>query len=90
MQQNGIRSRQKSRYRATIISQHGLLAALNLLDQYVMPSAINQVWTSDITYLWIHEGWLSRAIVLGLFNLIVRSIEPHMNAALVTDAPRRG
>ena len=32
------------------------------------PVAPNQVGTSDITYLWIDEGWRSLAIVLALFN----------------------
>ena len=42
--------------------------ASNPLDRNFTPKAQNQVWTSDITYLWTDEGWLYLAIVLDLFN----------------------
>jgi hypothetical protein len=45
-----------------------LPVAENLLDRNFTPVAPNQVWTSDITYLWTDEGWLYQAIVLDLFN----------------------
>jgi len=88
MQQNGIRARHKRRYRATTNSRHGLPVAPNLLDRRFRPSAPNQVWTSDITYLWTDEGWLYLAIVLDLFNreVIGWSIKPRMTSELVTDA----
>ncbi len=37
-------------------SKHGLPVADNLLDRNFTPVAPNQVWTSDITYLWTDEG----------------------------------
>ncbi len=88
MQQNGIRARHKRRYRATTNSRHGLPVAPNLLDRRFRPGAPNQVWTSDITYLWTDEGWLYLDIVLDLFNreVIGWSIKPRMTSELVTDA----
>jgi len=88
MRDNGIRARHKRRYKATTDSQHNLPIAANLLDRNFTPSAPNQVWTSDITYLWTDEGWLYLAIVLDLFNreVIGLSMKPHMRADLVTDA----
>ena len=52
------------------------------------PTAPNQVWTSDITYLWTDEGWLYLAIVLDLFNreVVGWSLKPRMTADIVTDA----
>jgi transposase InsO family protein len=90
MRENGIRARHKRRYKATTDSRHGLPVAPNLLDRQFEPSAPNQVWTSDITYLWTTEGWLYLAIVLDLFNreVVGWSIQPSMTVDLVTDALR--
>ena len=55
-------------YKVTTDSRHGLPVADNLLARNFTPTAPNQVWTSDITYLWTDEGWLYLAIVLDLFN----------------------
>jgi putative transposase len=88
MRENGIRARHKRRYKATTDSKHGLAVADNLLDRNFTPSAPNEVWTSDITYLWTDEGWLYLAIVLDLFNreVVGWSIKPRMTADIVTDA----
>ena len=68
MRENGIRARHKRRYKVTTDSKHNLPVAPNLLERNFTPDAPNQVWTSDITYLWTDEGWLYLAIVLDLFN----------------------
>ncbi|WP_416348527.1 IS3 family transposase [Glaciimonas sp. Gout2] len=88
MRESGIRARHKRRYRATTDSKHGLPVAENLLAREFMPDAPNQVWTSDITYLWTDEGWLYLAIVLDLFNreVIGWSLKPRMTTDIVTDA----
>ena len=90
MRENGIRARHKRRYKATTDSRHGLPVAPNLLDRQFEPSAPNQVWTFDITYIWTTEGWLYLAIVLDLFNreVVGWSIQPSMTVDLVTDALR--
>lgn len=88
MRENDIRTRHKCRYKATTDSKHGLPVADNLLNRNFAPSAPNQVWTSDITYLWTEEGWLYLAIVLDLFNreVVGWSLKPRMTADIVTDA----
>ena len=88
MRENGIRARHKRRYKATTDSKHGLPIADNLLNRNFTPTAPNQVWTSDITYLWTDEGWLYLAIVLDLFNreVVGWSLKPRMTADIVTDA----
>ncbi len=85
---NGIYARHKRRYKVTTDSKHGLPVAENLLARNFMPTAPNQVWTSDITYLWTDEGWLYLAIVLDLFNreVVGWSLKPRMTADIVTDA----
>lgn len=68
MRENGIRARHKRRYKATTDSKHTLPVAKNLLDRNFTPTAPNQVWTADMTYLWTDEGWLYLAVVIDLFN----------------------
>jgi len=88
MRDNGIRARHKRRYKATTDSKHGLPVAENLVARHFAATAPNQVWTSDITYLWTDEGWLYLAIVLDLFNreVVGWSLKPRMTADIVTDA----
>lgn len=88
MRENGIRARHKRRYKITTDSKHGLPVAANLLERNFTPAAPNQVWTSDITYLWTDEGWLYLAIVLDLFNreVIGWSLKPRMTTDVVIDA----
>ncbi len=82
MREYGLRARHKRRYKVTTDSKH------DLLDRNFAPAAPNQVWTSDITYLWTDEGWLYLAIVLDLFNreVIGWSLKPRMTSDIVTDA----
>jgi len=88
MRENGIRARHKRRYKATTDSKHALPVAPNVLDRDFTPSAPNQTWTADLTYVWTAEGWLYLAIVLDLFNreIVGWSIKPRMTADIVTDA----
>jgi len=88
MREHGIRARHKRKFKVTTDSKHKLPIAPNLLDRNFTPSAPNQVWTSDITYLWTDEGWLYLAIVLDLFNreVVGWSLKPRMTADIVTDA----
>jgi transposase InsO family protein len=88
MRENGLRARHKRRYKVTTDSKHGLPVAENTLARNFTPAAPNQVWTSDITYLWTDEGWLYLAIVLDLFNreVVGWSLKPRMTADIVTDA----
>lgn len=88
MREHGLHARHKRRYRVTTDSKHGLPVADNLLARNFTPTAPNQVWTSDITYLWTDEGWLYLAIVLDLFNreVVGWSLKPRMTSELVTEA----
>ncbi len=88
MRENGIRARHKRRYRVTTDSKHKLPVAPNLLNREFTPAGPNQVFSSDITYIWTDEGWLYLAVVLDLFNreVVGWSIKPRMTADLVIDA----
>ena len=88
MRENGIRARHKRRFKVTTDSKHGLPVAPNLLDRNFTPTGPDQVYSSDITYLWTDEGWLYLAIVLDLFNreVIGWSLKPRMTTDIVLDA----
>jgi putative transposase len=88
MREHGIRARHKRRYKVTTDSKHHLPVAANLLNRDFTPSAPNETWTSDMTYLWTDEGWLYLAIVLDLFNreVVGWSLQPRMTADIVIDA----
>ena len=88
MKAHNIRARHKRRFKATTDSKHSLPVALNLLNRNFTPSAPNQVWTADLTYIWTAEGWLYLAVVLDLFNreVVGWSLKPRMTADIVIDA----
>lgn len=64
----GIRCRQKRKFKTTTNSKHNLPVAENLLNQTFMPSAPNEVWVSDITYIPTGEGWLYLAGIKDVFT----------------------
>jgi len=88
MKAHHIRARHKRRFKATTDSKHSLPVAPNLLNRNFTPSAPNQVWTADLTYIWTAEGWLYLAVVLDLFNreVVGWSLKPRMTADIVIDA----
>ena len=70
MRAMGLRAKAGKKFKVTTDSAHGLPIAPNLLAQDFScdPSpastshakAPDQVWLSDITYIWTREGWLLR------------------------------
>lgn len=63
-----IRCIQKRKFKATTNSKHTLPVAENLLNQNFTPSAPNQIWVTDITYISTQEGWLYLAGVKDVFT----------------------
>ena len=86
------------RYKVTTDSDHALPVAANLLAQDFScdaspgsashAKAPDQVWLSDITYLWTGEGWLYVCCVLDLFTrrIVGWSMASHMTSQLVLAA----
>ena len=69
MNKAGLCGRQKGRYRAqTTDSNHDEPIAPNRLAQALKPSAPNQIWVQDITYIQTGEGWLFVAAILDLYS----------------------
>ena len=64
----GLRCKQKRRFKATTNSNHTRPVAENRLEQQFTPSAPNQLWVTDITYISTDEGWLYLAGVKDVFT----------------------
>ncbi|MBW8783015.1 MAG: IS3 family transposase [Verrucomicrobia bacterium] len=60
----------------------------NLLTNQPPPSAPNQVWAGDLTYIPTHGGWLYLAVVIDLCSrrIVGWSLSRHLHAQLVVDA----
>jgi transposase InsO family protein len=67
MRENGLRARQKRRFKRTTDSQHAWPVAPNLLDQDFTATGPDEKWGADISYVWTREGWLYLAVVIDLF-----------------------
>jgi putative transposase len=55
----------------TTDSRHGLAVAPNRLRQQGVPTAVNQIWVADITYISTQGGWIYLA---GIMDLCSRQI----------------
>lgn len=88
MRENHIRAYSKRRYKATTNSKHNLSVAPNLVQQNFKADKPNQLWTSDITYIWTTEGWLYLAAILDVSNrtIVGWATSSRANDALVRHA----
>jgi putative transposase len=67
MRDNGLRARQKRRFKRTTDSEHAWPVAPNLIDQDFEAERPDEKWGADISYVWTREGWLYLAVVIDLF-----------------------
>ena len=100
MQAMGLRAKAGKKYKVTTDSSHTLPIAPNLLGQNfscdTQPGSTahakgpDEVWLSDITYLWTREGWLYVCAVLDLFTrrIVGWAMAEHMTRELVLNALR--
>jgi transposase InsO family protein len=89
MRQEGLRAKQKRRFRPqTTQSQHGLAVAENWLAKVPTPTRPNQIWVSDITYLPTDEGWLYLAVILDACSrkVVGWHVDDRLETSLVTEA----
>lgn len=88
MKMAGLSAKQKKKFKVTTDSKHNLPVSPNLLGRQFEVEAPDQVYVSDITYIWTTEGWLYLAIILDLFSrrVVGWSISHRMTKKLVMDA----
>jgi len=71
MKEMGLRSKVKGKFQVTTDSKHTGPVAPNLLNRQFTVDTPNQVWVSDITYLWTKSGWAYLTVFLDLFSRMV-------------------
>ena len=89
MRLQGLCGRAKGRFRVcTTDSNHDQPIAPNRLPQLPAPSAPNQIWLGDITYVRTDEGWLYLAGVLDLYSrrLAGWAMSEHIDTELILAA----
>jgi putative transposase len=90
MQQEGLCGRQKGRYRVqTTDSNHDQPIAPNRLADAPTPTAPNQIWLGDITYVDAgQEGWLYVAAILDLYSrkIVGWAMSERIDTALILSA----
>ena len=88
MKSMGLVVKRKRKYKVTTDSKHKLPIAKNILDRQFYPTAPNQVWATDITYLWTQEGWVYLAVVIDLCSrrVVGWALDKRMDKALVIRA----
>jgi putative transposase len=72
----------------TTDSNHDLNIYPNLLNRQFSVEEPNQVWVSDITYIWTLEGWVYLSSVMDLFSrkIVGWSLASHMKKELPIEA----
>ena len=85
-----VKVRSKRRFKATTNSNHKHPVFDNLLKREFDVAQKNQVYVSDITYIWTQEGWLYLAVVIDLYSrkIVGWSMSSRMIARMVCDALR--
>ncbi len=91
MRENGLKARQKRRFKRTTDSHHGFPIAPNLLEQDFSAERPNEKWAADISYLWTNEGWLYLAVVLDLFarRVVGWAVSDSLHKELALEALRK-
>jgi putative transposase len=89
MNAEGLCGRQKGCYRVqTTDSNHDEPIAPNRLADAPAPTAPNQIWVQDITYIQTREGWLYLAAILDLYSrkIVGWAMSPFIDTTLVLKA----
>jgi putative transposase len=88
MQDLNLVARYPKRFKVTTDSRHSESISPNSLDRQFTVSQPNQVWTTDITYVWSLQGWLYVAVVIDLFSrqVVGWAMDNHMKTSLCVKA----
>ena len=92
MKENGIRSLLRRRFKVTTKSDHHLPVAEDLVKRDFTAASPNELWVSDITYIWTWEGWLYLAAVMDVHNreIVGWTLRERPAKDLVVDALLKG
>ena len=69
MKDAGIQARTTKKFKVTTDSNHNHPVAENVLNrEFDKATKANQLWVSDVTYIWTLEGWLYLTCVIDLYS----------------------
>ena len=88
MREAGVQVRHRKKFKVTTNSKHKHPVFPNLVQrQFAVPQP-DQVYASDVTYIWTQEGWVYLAVVLDVCSrkIVGWSMSSRMKAQLVCDA----
>lgn len=88
MKEMGIHARQRRKFKVTTDSNHKLPIAKDHVKRDFTTSAPNQLWVTDITYLYTREGWLYLAVIMDVFSRMIVgwSMKDRLTQGLVLEA----
>jgi putative transposase len=88
MKEMGLKATHKEKFVVTTDSNHDLIIYPNILNRQFSAEEPNQVWVTDITYIWTLEGWVYLASVMDLFSrkIVGWSLADHMKKELAIQA----
>jgi transposase InsO family protein len=88
MREMGLKATQPEKFVVTTDSNHDLNIYPNILNRQFSAEEPNQVWVTDITYIWTLEGWVYLASVMDLFSrkIVGWSLADHMKKELAIQA----
>ena len=89
MNEAGIQAKTVKKFKRTTDSRHSQPVADNVLNrQFDQATKPNQIWVSDITYIWTFEGWMYLTCVVDLFSrkVVGWSMSSRMTKEFVMDA----
>ncbi|MBU1446058.1 IS3 family transposase, partial [Patescibacteria group bacterium] len=78
----------QEKFKVTTKQDGSAQVSANLLNGKFEADRKNQIWTSDITYIWTNEGWMYLAVVLDVYNreIIGWSLSQRATSDLVVKA----
>ena len=88
MKMLGLVVKRKKRFVLSTDSKHAEPIAENVLNRNFNPAEVDQVWTTDISYLWTRKGWVYLAVVIDLYSrrVVGWHVDETMKTSLVTRA----
>jgi len=88
MRAQGLSGNPLKKYKRTTDSAHDLPVAQNLVQRRFEATAPNQLWVTDITYIWTWEGFLYLAAIIDVFSrrVVGWAVADHMRTELALEA----
>ena len=88
MRKGGLVGRCPRRFRRTTIPDAAAHVVPDLVQRQFRPSAPNQIWLADISYIRTWEGWLYLAVILDAFSrkVVGWAVADHLRTELATAA----